>query len=57
MSGKAIRVYGAVQGVGFRPFIWHLARQHELRGAVWNDAQGVMIHVWGSSELKIPRNS
>lgn len=50
MSGKAIRVRGTVQGVGFRPYIWHLARQYQLQGSVWNDEQGVMIHVWGDTE-------
>ena len=48
MSGKAIRVRGIVQGVGFRPTIWHLAKQHCLTGEVWNDEQGVMIHAFGS---------
>ena len=50
MQGKTIRVRGTVQGVGFRPYIWHLARQYQLLGAVWNDSQGVMIHAWGASE-------
>ncbi|MFI3156453.1 MAG: carbamoyltransferase HypF [Methylococcaceae bacterium] len=50
MSGKAIRVRGIVQGVGFRPTIWRLARQHRLSGEVWNDEQGVMIHAFGSDE-------
>ena len=49
-SGKAIRIRGTVQGVGFRPFIWHLARQYDLTGSVWNDEHGVMIHVWGDME-------
>ena len=49
-EGEAIRVTGTVQGVGFRPTVWRLARQHGLRGAVWNDAQGVLIHVWGKQE-------
>jgi len=48
MAGRAIRVRGIVQGVGFRPAIWHLARQHGLSGEVWNDGQGVMIHAFGS---------
>ncbi len=50
MTGKAIRVRGVVQGVGFRPMIWHLARQHRLTGEVWNDGEGVMIHVFGTDE-------
>ena len=47
MNGVAIRVRGVVQGVGFRPTVWRLARQHALAGQVWNDAEGVMIHAWG----------
>lgn len=50
MSGKAIRVRGVVQGVGFRPMIWHLARQHRLTGSVWNDAEGVIIHAFGNDK-------
>ncbi|MFU8789501.1 MAG: carbamoyltransferase HypF [Methylobacter sp.] len=50
MSGRSIRVRGIVQGVGFRPTIWRLAKQQQLTGAVWNDAQGVMIHVFGNAE-------
>ncbi len=50
MSGKAIRVRGIVQGVGFRPTIWHLAQQYRLSGEVWNDGEGVMIHAYGSDD-------
>jgi hydrogenase maturation protein HypF len=50
MPGKAIRVRGIVQGVGFRPTIWRLAGQHRLKGKVWNDGLGVMIHAFGSDE-------
>lgn len=50
MPGKAIRARGVVQGVGFRPTIWHLAHQHGLTGSVWNDGEGVMIHAFGDSQ-------
>ncbi|WP_371929669.1 carbamoyltransferase HypF [Methylomonas rosea] len=50
MPGKAIRARGVVQGVGFRPAIWHLARQHGLTGSVWNDGEGVMIHAFGDAQ-------
>ena len=45
-----IRVRGIVQGVGFRPFIYALARQHGLVGLVRNDAEGVRIEAEGSLE-------
>ena len=46
---ETIRVYGTVQGVGFRPTVWRLARVHKLTGSVWNDALGVGIRVWGGA--------
>lgn len=42
-----IRVRGAVQGVGFRPFVWSLARDLNLSGFVLNDEQGVLLEVEG----------
>ncbi len=39
----SIRVHGLVQGVGFRPMVWRLARQHQIRGYVLNDGEGVRI--------------
>ena len=49
INAELIQVYGTVQGVGFRPFVWRLAHQYHLRGRVWNDAEGVMIQVWGGA--------
>jgi hydrogenase maturation protein HypF len=43
-----IIVRGAVQGVGFRPFIYRLATGSGLKGWVNNSAQGVFIEVEGS---------
>lgn len=50
MQGLAIRLRGIVQGVGFRPFIWHLANKYQLKGSVWNDEQGVMVHAFGDEK-------
>ena len=49
MSYESIRVRGLVQGVGFRPTVWRLARDCGLRGDVRNDAAGVLIRVAGRS--------
>src|SRR5437016_4352472 len=40
---RRVLVQGAVQGVGFRPFIYRLATEAGIRGWVINSAQGVMI--------------
>ncbi|SPF79395.1 Carbamoyltransferase HypF [Pseudoprimorskyibacter insulae] len=42
-DGFLIRVRGQVQGVGFRPFVWALARRMGVRGVVLNDPEGVLI--------------
>ncbi len=50
MVGQSIRVTGIVQGVGFRPTVWRLARECGIAGQVWNDAGGVLIHAWADPE-------
>jgi hydrogenase maturation protein HypF len=50
ITGECIRVSGVVQGVGFRPTVWRLARECGLVGRVWNDAEGVSIQVWGAPQ-------
>lgn len=42
-----VRVRGAVQGVGFRPFVFRLATELGLSGWVQNSAQGVVVEVEG----------
>jgi len=44
---RRIRVRGQVQGVGFRPFVFRLARELDLVGWVRNDAEGVEIEAQG----------
>ena len=41
------RVEGAVQGVGFRPYVHRLAGELELAGWVLNDQRGVLLEVEG----------
>lgn len=47
---RAVVVQGIVQGVGFRPFVYSLARRHALGGWVRNDASGVHIEVEGRAD-------
>ena len=49
-SACTIRVRGVVQGVGFRPFVFRLARANTLAGWVLNGDQGVEIRLEGERE-------
>jgi hydrogenase maturation protein HypF len=42
-----IHIEGLVQGVGFRPFVYRLARQYHLEGWVVNHTNGVSVKVQG----------
>src|SRR5437870_4983390 len=51
MDRLVIRVIGAVQGVGFRPFIYKLATRLSLSGFVRNEGDSVRIEVEGEPEV------
>jgi hydrogenase maturation protein HypF len=48
-SRVKIFVRGIVQGVGFRPFVYSLAKSLNLKGYVLNSSKGVTIEVEGDS--------
>ena len=50
-SGVRIEIRGLVQGVGFRPWVYTLARAAALRGRVWNHSSGVTVEAFGDSEI------
>jgi hydrogenase maturation protein HypF len=50
VDAQRIHVSGIVQGVGFRPFVFALARRCQLRGWVCNTSAGVDIEVEGDAE-------
>ncbi len=45
-----ITIKGAVQGVGFRPFVYRLATELQLKGWINNSAQGVFIDAEGDEQ-------
>ena len=47
-SGSAL--HGAVQGVGFRPFVYRLASELGLRGLVMNSSSGLIVEVEGTED-------
>ena len=46
-QGWRVEINGLVQGVGFRPFIFRLAKQHGLKGNVMNSPLGAVLELWG----------
>ena len=42
-----IRIHGIVQGVGFRPFVHRLVREHALSGFIKNTSSGVELELEG----------
>lgn len=50
LTARQIRIRGVVQGVGFRPFIFGLARSHGLAGLVSNTSEGVSLVVEGDAD-------
>ncbi|MCF7807939.1 MAG: carbamoyltransferase HypF [Candidatus Marinimicrobia bacterium] len=47
---RRFTINGIVQGVGFRPFIYNLAREIGLTGTVANTSVGVLIEIQGESK-------
>ena len=50
MQRLRITLRGAVQGVGFRPFVYRLATEMALTGWVLNSSAGLVVEVEGPSE-------
>jgi len=48
---RHLDVSGIVQGVGFRPYIYRLARERRLAGAIHNTSSGVSVEIEGTPEL------
>lgn len=51
MKRMHFHIDGIVQGVGFRPFIYRLAKKFNLVGFVYNHSEGVEIEVQGNERF------
>ncbi len=47
MKRLRVALYGAVQGVGFRPFVYRLATELGLKGTVLNSSAGLVVEAEG----------
>ncbi len=45
---RRLEASGIVQGVGFRPFVYQLAKKYHLKGTVANTSKGVTIYIEGT---------
>jgi len=50
MRHLRVEVTGVVQGVGFRPFVYRIAREHGIKGSVRNTPAGVTIMAAGEGD-------
>lgn len=50
MRAVRIHITGLVQGVGFRPFVYRLAQNYQIRGWISNDNEGLSIHAEGNTD-------
>ena len=50
MKALIVKVYGVVQGVGFRPFVYRIANKFGISGFVRNESWGVRIFAQGEDE-------
>jgi hydrogenase maturation protein HypF len=50
LERRRLLIRGIVQGVGFRPFVYHQALQRDIVGFVLNDSNGVTIEIEGPQQ-------
>lgn len=48
--GLLVEIRGTVQGVGYRPWVYQLARRAGVAGRVWNHSEGVTIEAFGAHD-------
>ncbi len=49
--GMKLIIHGVVQGVGFRPFVYRLAKRFQITGSVANNDQGVVVIAFAAEDV------
>ena len=49
-QGWLVEINGIVQGVGFRPFVFRLAKERGLKGSIMNSPLGAVLELWADSD-------
>jgi hydrogenase maturation protein HypF len=50
ITALELKIEGLVQGVGFRPFVYRIAKREHISGWVRNTSSGVLIHIQAESQ-------
>ena len=51
MAGRRIEIRGTVQGVGFRPWVYRVAKRMGVVGRVRNAPAGVTVEAFASNDI------
>ena len=50
IKSYTIKIFGIVQGVGFRPYVYNLAHKYHIRGSVNNSGASLIVEAEGEEE-------
>jgi hydrogenase maturation protein HypF len=53
LISKRYSYYGKTQGVGFRPTVWKIANNLNIKGRVFNNHECAVVEIWATSKIHI----
>ena len=48
---KRYLYFGKTQGVGFRPTVWKIANDLNIKGRVYNNHECAVVEIWATSKI------